>query len=111
VPADAAARPGSRNPAQRGILALIRFYRLAFAPMYAGSCRFIPSCSAYAAEAVERHGALRGTTLAIRRLLRCHPFGQHGLDPVPASAPSALPPSRDALRLTRWHGRPDKHDL
>ena len=89
VPADAEAT-ADRGHAQRAILALIRGYQLAFAPMYSGSCRFVPSCSAYAAEAVERHGAMRGTLLAARRLLRCHPFGSHGLDPVPpASAPSA----------------------
>jgi uncharacterized protein len=80
-----------RGHGQRAILALIRAYQLAFAPMYSGSCRFVPSCSAYAAEAVERHGAIRGTVLAVRRLMRCHPFGSHGLDPVPpAFAPSAL---------------------
>ena len=88
VPADAEAAAG-KGHAQRAILALIRAYQLAFAPMYSGSCRFVPSCSAYAAEAVERHGAIRGTVLAVRRLLRCHPFGSHGLDPVPAFAPSA----------------------
>jgi putative membrane protein insertion efficiency factor len=59
--------------------------------MYSGSCRFVPSCSAYAAEAVDRHGAIRGTALAARRLLRCHPFGSHGLDPVPACAPTDAP--------------------
>ena len=85
MPAEATAR-GRLGPAQRALLAVIRFYQLAFAPMYAGSCRFIPSCSSYAAEAIERHGAARGGALAVRRLLRCHPFGQHGLDPVPASA-------------------------
>ena len=87
MPAEAAAR-GRLGPGQRALLAVIRFYQLAFAPMYAGSCRFIPSCSAYAAEAIERHGAARGGALAVRRLLRCHPFGRHGLDPVPASAPA-----------------------
>lgn len=47
------------------------------------SCRFYPNCSAYAIEAVERHGAARGSWLAVRRLARCHPFGGHGVDPVP----------------------------
>ena len=86
VPADAATT-AARGHGQRAILALIRAYQLAFAPMYSGSCRFVPSCSAYAAEAVERHGAIRGTVLAVRRLMRCHPFGSHGLDPVPADWP------------------------
>ena len=69
--------------AQRLLLRVIRGYQLFFAPMYAGSCRYLPSCSAYAAEAIERHGAARGGALAVRRLLRCHPFGGHGHDPVP----------------------------
>jgi len=89
MPAEASV-PGRRGPGQRGLLALIRFYQLAFAPMYAGSCRFVPSCSAYAAEAIERHGAIRGSALAVRRLLRCHPFGRHGLDPVPPVRPRSV---------------------
>ena len=69
---------------QRAVLRLIRAYQLLFSPMYAGSCRYLPSCSAYAAEAIERFGVLYGGYLAVRRLLRCHPFGGSGLDPVPA---------------------------
>lgn len=65
------------------ILAIIRFYRVAISPLTPPSCRFTPSCSAYAEEAVRRHGALRGGWLALRRLLRCHPFGGRGYDPVP----------------------------
>ncbi|HEY0876768.1 MAG TPA: membrane protein insertion efficiency factor YidD [Vicinamibacterales bacterium] len=87
MPADDAGPAGL--PA-RGVLALIRAYQLLFSPLFAGSCRFVPSCSAYAAEAVHQHGAFRGTMLALRRLARCRPFGGHGYDPVPASAPSAL---------------------
>ena len=75
---------GRRGLGQRAVMALIRGYQLAFSPAYAGSCRYIPSCSAYALEAVERFGAIRGSWLAVRRLARCHPFGGHGLDPVPA---------------------------
>ncbi|MGH9079319.1 MAG: membrane protein insertion efficiency factor YidD [Acidimicrobiales bacterium] len=52
-------------------------------------CRFLPSCSEYAIGAVSAHGALRGTRLATRRLLRCHPFGGHGFDPVPDAVPVA----------------------
>jgi putative membrane protein insertion efficiency factor len=69
--------------AQRGALALLRTYKIFFSPMFAGSCRFLPSCSDYAAEAVARFGVLRGSLLAARRLSRCHPLGAHGLDPVP----------------------------
>jgi len=71
------------NAAVRVLLALIRTYQLLFAWMYAGSCRFTPSCSQYAAEAIRRFGALRGGRLAISRLMRCRPFGAHGIDPVP----------------------------
>lgn len=62
---------------------LLRFYRLAISPMLGRSCRFHPSCSEYAIEALERHGLLRGTTLAIRRIGRCHPWHPGGYDPVP----------------------------
>jgi len=71
-------------------IALIRAYQLTLSPILGGSCRFTPSCSAYAREAIETHGAWQGLRLAIRRLSRCHPFGASGLDPVPAlEAPEA----------------------
>lgn len=66
------------------ILALpVRFYRLVFSPWVGHGCRYQPTCSAYALEALERHGALYGGYLTVRRILRCHPFGGHGHDPVP----------------------------
>jgi len=65
------------------IIAMIRVYQMAISPWLPASCRYTPSCSEYAREAVERFGAGRGTILAARRLLRCHPFGGHGHDPVP----------------------------
>jgi len=76
------------NPLQFILLALLRFYRWAISPlltMVAGGtiCRFEPSCSAYAMEAVKTHGALRGSWLTLRRLGRCHPWGGCGHDPVP----------------------------
>lgn len=69
--------------AQRAVLGVIRAYQLAFSPFYTGSCRFVPSCSAYAAEAVTRFGVARGGWLALCRLARCRPFAAHGFDPVP----------------------------
>ncbi len=71
----------------RILLSIIRFYRRWISPMTPPSCRFTPTCSAYAEEAVHRHGAARGGWLALRRLLRCHPFGSSGYDPVPGKAP------------------------
>ena len=63
--------------------AAIRFYQLAFSPLLGPACRFYPSCSQYALEAIERFGVLRGSYLAARRLARCHPFHPGGYDPVP----------------------------
>ncbi len=70
------------NVAARGLTASIRFYQAARAGR-PSPCRFEPSCSSYALEAVQVHGALRGSWLAVRRLSRCHPWGGHGWDPVP----------------------------
>jgi hypothetical protein len=63
--------------------ALVHAHRLALSPLLGPACRFEPSCSAYALEALERHGAFRGSQLALRRVLRCHPFHPAGFDPVP----------------------------
>jgi putative membrane protein insertion efficiency factor len=60
-------------------------------PHFFGSCRFVPGCADYAREALERHGAVRGGWLALRRLARCHPMGGSGLDPVPSSIRARLP--------------------
>lgn len=65
------------------LLGLIGFYRYGISPMLGRNCRFHPTCSEYAMEAVERHGALKGTWLALRRVGRCHPFHPGGYDPVP----------------------------
>jgi len=61
----------------------VHVYRLFISPMLGANCRFQPTCSAYALEALEKHGALRGSWLALRRILRCHPGGGSGYDPVP----------------------------
>jgi len=61
----------------------IRIYQRALSPLLGPRCRFYPSCSSYAIEAIERHGAARGSWLAVRRIARCHPLNEGGLDPVP----------------------------
>ena len=69
---------------RRVLTFLLRGYRYLISPMLGPSCRYYPSCSCYAQEAIERHGALSGSYLAVRRLLRCHPWRDGGYDPVPA---------------------------
>ncbi|MFZ1828649.1 MAG: membrane protein insertion efficiency factor YidD [Candidatus Competibacteraceae bacterium] len=69
------------------LIALIRVYQLLVSPLLGNHCRFYPSCSQYAREALEQHGVLRGVWLAIRRLLRCHPWHPGGVDPVPEPSP------------------------
>lgn len=61
----------------------IRFYQLCISPMLGPSCRFTPTCSQYAVEALRKHGPLKGSWLAVRRICRCHPWGGSGYDPVP----------------------------
>jgi putative membrane protein insertion efficiency factor len=75
--------PGRRSAGVWVLVALLTLYRRLVSPLLPPSCRFYPSCSAYALEAVQVHGALRGSWLAARRLSRCHPFHAGGLDPVP----------------------------
>ena len=65
------------------LLFLIRFYQKAISPLFPPCCRFVPTCSQYALEAVTKYGALKGGKMAIRRILRCHPFSKGGYDPVP----------------------------
>lgn len=81
----------------RLLLALLAFYKRWISPalhsLNPGGCKFLPTCSEYAAMAISTHGALRGSVLAVRRLLRCHPFSKGGLDPVP--------PARAGSRETR----------
>ena len=90
-----------RGPVARALLAVIRFYRIAISPALPPSCRYTPSCSAYAVEAIEVHGAGRGSWLALRRLLRCHPFHRGGHDPVPPPVVPAESVSRVASRSAR----------
>lgn len=63
--------------------AVVRGYQLLISPILAGSCRYHPTCSGYALEALEKHGPASGSWLAVKRIFRCHPWGGHGFDPVP----------------------------
>ena len=82
--------PARLSVAQRVALAAIQLYKILISPLFTGSCRFMPSCSEYAREAIDVHGAARGAWLATRRLARCHPLGGFGFDPVPADRGKAL---------------------
>ena len=74
---------------------LIKGYQYLISPVLPAQCRFYPSCSAYALEAVRRHGALHGTQLALRRVLKCHPWHEGGFDPVPETR------GKDGVRQTK----------
>jgi putative membrane protein insertion efficiency factor len=89
---------------RRLVLGLIRFYQLGISPHFPPSCRFYPSCSAYAHEALETHGLLRGGWLFLRRFARCHPWGGEGYDPVPPPAAGA------AAGACRCQGAPPLHE-
>lgn len=88
------------NPVAFLLRALVRAYQLLLSPVLPASCRYQPTCSAYAVEALEKHGALRGGWLAVRRISRCHPWGGSGYDPVPeprsASEPNSGKPDSEA---------------
>jgi len=74
------------SPAERILLAAVRMYQMFFSALMPSACKFYPSCSQYAADAVQLHGARRGSWLALRRLARCHPFTPGGVDLVPDAA-------------------------
>ena len=88
------------SPPARLLVALVRGYRLLLSPLLGQRCRFLPSCSAYALEAVTVHGALRGSWLTARRIGRCHPFHAGGHDPVPPARSATM----DVSPLTRRPG-------
>ena len=83
-------QPKQHLPA-RMLMALLRAYRLLFSPWLGNACRFEPTCSRYAIEAIEQHGAEAGIYLSVGRLLRCHPWCEGGFDPVPALSPFSKP--------------------
>ena len=80
---------------------LIRAYQIGIGPLLGPRCRFYPSCSQYALEAITRHGSLRGSWLALKRLARCHPLSGGGFDPVPASCPVCS--SQDRAKVGHAH--------
>ena len=79
------------------LLGLLRVYRFAISPVIGPACRFEPTCSVYAEQAIQRFGACKGGYLALRRILRCHPFARAGLDPVPCPAPPVSRTRSDTL--------------
>ena len=101
-------RPSPGWPARPGgvavkyvLIGLLKAYRLVISPLYGNVCRYYPSCSAYALRAVEVHGAVKGSWLAGRRLLRCHPWAPGGYDPVPGTPEWAAEQAEQAERLER----------
>ncbi len=72
-----------KQAAKYGVMQLLRGYKWMISPMFGTACRYVPTCSEYAMEAIDRYGVLRGVGMAMWRLLRCHPFAKHGYDPVP----------------------------
>ncbi len=79
------------SPLAHLLSALVTVYRYTLSPLLGPRCRYEPSCSQYALEALGEHGALLGGWLAVRRIARCHPWGGHGYDPVPHRHPHSLP--------------------
>ncbi len=77
------ARPARPSFAERVLIGLIRGYQLLLSPILGPRCRHLPTCSEYTAEAIARHGVFRGGWLAVRRIVRCNPWGSSGYDPVP----------------------------
>lgn len=80
---DESRQPRRGGPGVRLVLGLLRTYKVLISPLLSGCCRYYPSCADYMRDAVEIHGVSRGVWLGVRRLSRCHPFGRHGVDPVP----------------------------
>jgi putative membrane protein insertion efficiency factor len=97
------------DPLSLGLRGLIQLYRWFISPLLGPRCRHMPSCSEYAAEAIELHGPWRGSWLALARIARCHPWGSHGFDPVPVALASE--PWYAPWRYGRWSLRTDLRDM
>ncbi len=80
---------------------LVLAYRYLLAPLIPGHCRYLPTCSHYGLEALQVHGPIQGSLLTLRRLLRCHPWGGHGLDPVPPAADNSLTGHRSSYEIDK----------
>jgi len=80
---------------RRLVVLPVRFYQYCISPLFPPACRYVPTCSAYTAEAVMRHGVMRGLWLAARRILRCHPWCAGGHDPVPPVPPQRYPSAQE----------------
>jgi uncharacterized protein len=93
------------------LLAFLRFYILFLSPFFGGACKFYPSCSNYAVEAVSKHGARQGIALAVKRLLRCRPFTPGGFDPVPDEPPRAVSAKRKTPVLAGFQPRGSERRL
>jgi putative membrane protein insertion efficiency factor len=93
---DADTSAPSLSAGQRLLLALLTGYKGLISPFFAGTCRFVPSCSEFARGAIVEHGVLKGAWLAARRIGRCHPWGSYGVDPVPGR--TVARPPRDLRR-------------
>jgi uncharacterized protein len=94
---------------RRMVMLLIRGYQLILSPLFPPCCRFIPSCSEYAKEALERHGLAKGLALTGWRVLRCQPFCTGGLDPVPDPKPDKSPAALNRKNLGTTNLNPRKH--
>jgi len=99
--APAAAAANAKTIGAWSLLAFVQFYKIFFSPFLGGACKFYPSCSNYAQEAIELHGARRGSWLALKRLGRCRPFTQGGFDPVPDAEATDAPWLRSDVQ---WDG-------
>ncbi len=84
------------NGLQRGLIGFVRVYQLIISPFLGNNCRFYPTCSQYCIEAMQTHGVLKGLWLGIKRVSRCHPFCEGGVDPVPPSSSSSPAPNNKA---------------
>lgn len=94
-----------KSPLQWVFMGIVRLYQLFVSPILGPRCRFQPTCSTYAFDAIKLHGGLKGGWLAIKRIIRCHPWGGHGFDPVPG-----MKTQRSALEETKCKDHPANSD-